>query len=628
MRQLLRETALRGGGVTARKRRTRHRIGCFIDTAERNMTLPAGQNQVAHAIANALIEGFDKHYRLFRSVSGNAKQRFEQADWPGQQRCIRERIQYYEDRVRECVARLHSEFHADSLDDNTWQQAKLLYIGLLVDHKQPELAETFFNSVTTKILHRKYFHNDFIFVRPAISTELIESSPPTWRSYYPNNAGLRASVKQIFLDFDWQRSFTDLDRDVDYIMRAVLAHVGGEWPAREANLQLQVLGSAYYRNKAAYVIGKAINGHHEYPFMVSVLHDRKDGLFLDTILLEPWRVSVMFSLSRAYFQADMHVPSENVDFLRSLMPKKPRSEIYMMLGLGKQGKTMFFRDLIDHLRHSNDNFIEAPGIRGLVMLVFMLPSYPYVFKVIKDKFGSSKDTDRETVKRKFLMVKQVDRVGRMADTLEFSDIALPERRFSPELLEQLEDLAPSMIERDGSTVVIRHCYIERRMTPLNMFLEKATAEETDHAVYEYGNAIRELAVANIFPGDLLWKNFGVTRYGRVVFYDYDEIEFLTDCNFRRIPPAPSPEYEMSGEVWYSVARNDIFPEEFATFLLSTPKVRASFMKYHKDLLDVKFWQDTQQRIRDGHLQEFFPYPEELRLARRFAQPEASAGQDA
>jgi isocitrate dehydrogenase kinase/phosphatase len=205
----------------------------------------------------------------------------------------------------------------------------------------------------------------------------------------------------------------------------------------------------------------------------------------------------------------------------------------------------------------------------------------------------------------------------MADTIEYSDIALPAHRFSPELLEQLDQLAPSMIERDGDTLVIRHCYIERRMIPLNIYLETANEEQIDHAVYEYGNAIRELAVANIFPGDLLWKNFGVTRYGRVVFYDYDEIEFLTDCNFRRIPPAPSPEYEMSGEVWYSVQRNDIFPEEFATFLLSTPKVRAAFLKYHRDLLDVKFWQETQQRIRDGYIQDFFPYPEELRFARRF-----------
>ena len=133
------------------------------------LNLPAG-NPAAAGIARALIEGFDKHYRLFREMGRSAKQRFEAADWPGQQRAVKERIQFYDDRVQECVSRLREDFHADSIDDATWQQAKLLYIGLLLNHRQPECAETFFNSVTTKILHRDYFHNDYVFVRPAIST--------------------------------------------------------------------------------------------------------------------------------------------------------------------------------------------------------------------------------------------------------------------------------------------------------------------------------------------------------------------------------------------------------------------------------------------------------------------------
>jgi isocitrate dehydrogenase kinase/phosphatase len=241
--------------------------------------------------------------------------------------------------------------------------------------------------------------------------------------------------------------------------------------------------------------------------------------------------------------------------------------------------------LIAHLRHSNDQFIEAPGIRGLVMLVFTLPSYPYVFKIIKDVFGSSKNMDRATVKRKYLLVRQVDRVGRMADTLEFSNVALPRSRFHPDLIAQLRQLAPSVIEEDGDTLVVKHVYIERRMTPLNLYLDKASEEQVDEAVREYGQAISELAIANIFPGDMLWKNFGVTRYGRVVFYDYDEIEYMTDCNFRKIPPAPNEDMEMSGEPWYSVGPRDVFPEEFATFLLGQPKIRKAFIKHHRNLLD-------------------------------------------
>ncbi|GAA5184085.1 bifunctional isocitrate dehydrogenase kinase/phosphatase [Niveibacterium umoris] len=578
--------------------------------------LATGGN-TAQAIAQALIDGFNRHYRIFSETSRSAKQRFEAADWQGELRAVRERVQFYDERVTETVMRLHAEFNADKLDNQTWQQVKLLYIGFLINHKQPELAESFFNSVCCKILHRTYFHNDYIFARPAISTEYIQSYPPTYSSYYPNEGGMRANVKRVIEDFGWQIPFEDLDRDVDYILRAVEAHLG-EWPAREVNCQIQVLYSPFYRNKAAYIIGKAINGYAEYPFAIAVLHTPEGKLYLDTILLEPWRISLLFSLSRAYFLVDMEVPSGYVQFLRSIMPNKPRSEIYTMLGLGKQGKTMFFRDLVSHLLHSQDQFIIAPGIRGMVMAVFTLPSYPYVFKIIKDQKAIQKEMDRATVKRKYQMVKQVDRVGRMADTLEFSDAALPRHRFHPDLITELRELCGESIEEEGDTIVIKHLYIERRLTPLNLFLEKADEAQTDHVVQEYGSAIREMSQANIFPGDMLWKNFGVTRYGRVVFYDYDEIEFMTDCNFRRIPPAPNEDVEMSGEVWYSVARNDVFPEEFGTFLLGLPKVRQAFMKHHADLLDASFWQETQRKIREGYVEDFFPYPQRLRFEQLYA----------
>ena len=572
----------------------------------------------AHQIALAMIQGFNKHYTLFRQTSREAKTRFEAADWLGVHKAVKERIRFYDDRVDECVERLRHEFDAASIDDATWQQIKLLYIGLLLNHKQPELAETFFNSVTTKILHRNYFHNDFIFVRPTISTENLEGDDTqTYRSYYAKEEGLRGAIHEIIADFTWQRPFADLERDIEHIYHAVHRFLNG-MPRREVNFQIQVLASAFYRNKAAYIIGKAINGASEYPFAIPVLHDDAGQLYVDTILLDAWRIGLLFSLSRAYFMVDMEVPSGYVQFLRSSMPAKPRSEIYIMLGLGKQGKTMFFRDFIYHLHHSEDQFIMAPGIRGLVMLVFTLPSYPYVFKIIKDVFGSSKEMDQATVKRKFMMVKQVDRVGRMADTLEFSNVMFPLKRFDDEVLDELRRLAPSKFEIDGDQLIIKHLYIERRMEPLNIHLDRMdksnNVEGLEHAIKEYGSAIRELAQANIFPGDMLWKNFGITRFGRVVFYDYDEIEYMTDIHFRKIPPAPDFETEMSGEVWYPVHRGDVFPEEFATFLLGSPMVRKLFLKHHKDLLSPTFWQEAQAKIRSGHVEDFFPYPQELRFA--------------
>jgi isocitrate dehydrogenase kinase/phosphatase len=563
----------------------------------------------AFAIAQALVDGFDRHYRLFRETTAAAKRRFEQADWHGQQRAQAQRIEYYDQRVNEAVARLRSDYDIAALSMDTWQQAKLHYIGLLTDHHQPELAETFFNSVTSKLLHRSYFRNDFIFVRPAISTEYIENDEPaarpTYRAYYPTKDTLRETWARVVTNFQLEREFENLDRDVEHVVQAMVSALGGFRP--RANFQIQVLSSLFYRNKGAYVVGRIINGFNETPLALPILHGRDGKLVIDAALFGEDELLMIFSYARAYFMVDMEIPSAYVQFLRGLMPRKPRAELYNCLGLQKHGKNLFYRDFLAHQRHSSDKFRIAPGIKGMVMLVFDLPSFPYVFKVIKDFYPPQKDTTREQIKRKYLLVKQHDRVGRMADTLEYSNVAFPRQRFEDELVAELKHFCGSLLEEDGDVLVIKHLYIERRMIPLNIYLQEAGPEQVAHAVVEYGNAIKDLVAANIFPGDMLWKNFGVTRHGKVVFYDYDEIEYLTDCNFRRVPEPRNEEEEMSGEVWYTVGPKDVFPETFGPFLLGNTQVREVFMAHHADLLDAAFWQGHKQRIAAGHLHDVFPY---------------------
>lgn len=582
----------------------------------------------AYDVALAMLEGFNRHYQLFSETNRAAKQRFEAADWHGQQRAQRERIEFYDKRVDEAVERLQTEFDVNALSDDIWQQVKLHYIGLLINHQQPELAETFFNSVTTKILHHRYFRNDFLFVRPAVSTEYIENdepaSLPTYRAYYPTRDTLRETLLRIVTNFQLKREFEDLGRDIDLVMNALHGTVGSV--RLRANFQIQVLSSLFYRNKGAYLIGKIVNGFNETPMVLPILHNDHGQLVIDTALFTQDDLLILFSFARAYFMVDMAVPSAYVQFLRSLMPRKPRSEIYSALGLQKQGKNAFYRDFLYHLRHSSDSFGIAPGIKGMVMLVFDLPSFPYVFKVIKDWYPPQKDTTREQIKRKYLLVKTHDRVGRMADTLEYTSVAFPRARVSEALVAELKEFAPSQVEEDGDALIIKHLYIERRMIPLNIYLQDATREQIEHAVIEYGNAIKDLVAANIFPGDMLWKNFGVTRHGKVVFYDYDEIEYLTDCNFRKVPEPRNEEEEMSGEVWYSVGPKDVFPETFAPFLLGNPAVREVFMKHHADLLDPAFWQGCKDRIIAGHVHDVFPYEAHRRFVhqRRVHPPAAES----
>jgi isocitrate dehydrogenase kinase/phosphatase len=586
--------------------------------------LPAIDDTPAFKIARALLDGFDRHYRLFSDTSRAAKQRFERADWHGQQRATRERIAFYDERVRETRSRLQIEFDAEVLPTSVWQQVKLLYIGLLIDHRQPELAETFFNSVTTKILHRSYFHNSFIFVRPAISTSYIEIdealAPTTYRVYYPTLETWRETWVQLVRDFDLQLPFEDLERDAGSVVAELQRRLGDVQP--RTNFQIQVLSNLFFRNKGAYVVGKIVNGGQLIPIALPLLHTAEGKLAIDTVLHTEDDMEMLFSYARAYFLVDMPVPSAYVQFLRTLMPRKPRAEIYSAVGLHKQGKNSFYRDLLHHLRHSSDKFRIAPGIKGTVMLVFDLPSFPYVFKLIKDFYPAHKKITREQVKGKYQLVKRHDRVGRMADTLEYSKVALPLARFEPELVEEMQRFCASMIETtdgngDAQEIIIEHAYIERRMVPLNLFLKDATAagdsDAIERATVEYGNAIKDLVAANIFPGDMLWKNFGMTRQGKVVFYDYDEIEYLSDCNFRHVPEPQEGAAQTGNEVWFDVGPKDVFPKTFGPFLLGNAQVRQAFLKHHPELLDPDYWNLHKQRIQAGAMLDVFPYEPQRRF---------------
>jgi isocitrate dehydrogenase kinase/phosphatase len=584
---------------------------------------PRGNGAVASpdVIASVLLEGFDRHYALFRDCARAAKRYFEAGNWLAIGHVARDRIDFYDRRVAETVERIERDYRfglpASGGDDAFWSQVKQRFIGLIVEHRQPECAETFFNTVSSKLLHRTYFHNRCLFVRPAASTEYLDDGAPSYRCYYPRRQGLRAALIDLVLDLRLTPRFDDFRADLRHVLAAMRRRLPRPFVI-DANFQIQVLSSLLFRNQTAYAVGRVVNGVHMYPFVAAMKRRGDERLYVDTLLTDPTELALLFSANRAYFLVDMEVPSAFVDFLRTIVPDKTASELYTMLGLQKHGKTLFFRDFLHHLKHSTDQLVEAPGIQGLVMCVFTLPSYPYVFKVIRDRIAPTKDTDATRVKQKYALVKHHDRAGRMTDILEYSNVAIPRERFTDPLMAELQASIASQLERDGDHVIIRHVYIERRLVPLNLFIRTADDAAKMRAVRDYGNAIKDLAAINIFAGDLLFKNFGVTRYGRVVFYDYDEIEYLTDCRFRTIPEAPAGVDELSGDVWYPVGARDIFPEEFATFLLTDPGVRQAFLAFHADLLDARWWRAMQDANRGGRQIEVLSYPESIRFRRKAA----------
>jgi isocitrate dehydrogenase kinase/phosphatase len=567
-------------------------------------------------VAQIILDGFNRHYSLFRQYSREGKDCFEHADWPRAAQVSRERIQGYEKRVRETVETIHRRFPQAGEQSDLWPRVKIVFIGKLMDHLQAECAETFYNSVACRVLHRDYYKSEYIFWRPAISTEHLEGTQPTYRSHYPGSDGLRRSLLEILTGFDLVTPFENLRRDLRYLERYVLEKRSSAWKPKP-NYQIQVLDSLFYRNKAAYVVGRMINGDVVQPFVIPILRRDNDTLVVDALLMRPKDVAILFSFSRAYFLVDMEVPSAYVRFLLSIMPRKSMVDLYAMLGLQKQAKTLFYREMHHHLNHSRDDFQVAPGVRGMVMLVFTLPSFSFVFKLIKDRFDPPKTVSRKEVEEKYLLVKYHDRVGRLADTLEYSNVAIPLNRIEPSLLRELRESAASSIEIDGDVLVIRHVYIERRMEPLDNFLAHASGSERKQTIRDYGNAIRDMAGANIFPGDMLKKNFGVTRHGRVVFYDYDEICYITQCNFRRVPPARDYDDMMSDTPWYSVEENDVFPETFGPFFFSDKTDMAWFEKDHAELMTADWWKRTKSNILKGNQADIFPYPENRRFRNRY-----------
>lgn len=566
--------------------------------------------------ARIILNGFEAYFAEFQNITLGARSRFENGDWLDIHAASRDRIDLYKVKVRSVLGTVELVAGEELRSYDFWRDARKVYAGLIRNHSNFEIAETFYNSVFNAVFEHRQVRNDYAFVFSSQGDIPLSDTSPVLRQYRLNGS-LREMLHELLTDYRLSVPYEDLERDIAQIARSVDEELA-EIPGFELDLddiRLEVISNHFYRNKGAYIVGRILSGKASMPFVLPVLHNEDGGIFIDTVLFGSDRVSVVFSFTRSYFMVDATIPSQYVLFLARLMPAKPISEIYTSIGFNKHGKTYYHRSAVRHMESTTDKFVIAPGIKGMVMSVFTLPSYPFVFKIIKDRFTPPKDMTREEVKGKYRLVKRADRAGRMADTQEFTNLAFARDRFSEELMEELMEVAPSLISQHGKALIIGHLYVERRMTPLNLYLQDATDEDVDAVMDEYGNAIKQLAAANIFPGDMLLKNFGVTRHGRVVFYDYDEIVPLLDCNFRKIPEPRNEEEEMASQPWYSVGPNDIFPEEFRLFFSGNRRARKAFDAKHSDLYDALFWQSLQTQIQSGYVESFYPYRRRLRFAR-------------
>jgi isocitrate dehydrogenase kinase/phosphatase len=579
-------------------------------------------NRLASKAAATMLAEFDAYLARFAEVTGRAKARFEARDWRGAQADVAERLALYTEHVKAALGDLPRVLGRHVSDSSVWTAARECYALLIVGRDDCGVAETFFNSVTRRILTTVGADPMTEFLAPSLGTgrstvRQSSESRPIFRTIAARHVN-EALVRELLGSFSWGVPYRNLDDAVVRIaaaVRAGLAEQGAEWVTAHG-VTVELLDSVFYRNKGAYLVGRVRHGEQStevVPLVLALLNTER-GIVVDAVLLSADEASVVFGFSWTYFRAATDRPRAVVEFLHSIMPHKRVDELYTSIGHNKHGKTELYRGLVRHMAESDASFERAEGDEGLVMSVFALPSFNVVFKIIKDTFGQPKTTTRRAVMDKYRLVFLRDRVGRLADAQVFEHLAFPASRFPEPLLAHLLETAGESVRVEGDEVVLVHCYTERRVTPLNLFLKRADAGAARDAVVEYGNAIKDLAAANIFTGDMLPKNFGVSRHGRVIFYDYDELTLLTECNFRQLPRASSLDEEMAAEPWFYVGEHDVFPEEWAAFLVPPGKLRDVFLTSHADLLGIDFWREMQERQLAGEIPDVFPYRPERRLA--------------
>mgnify|MGYP003631072584 CR=1 len=571
---------------------------------------------VTRRLAMAILNGFDAFFAEYKNITLGAQARFEGADWHGAQKAMRDRLDLWKQK-RRIVAEAAYTITGGSVEDrDNWEIAKQEYAELIQNHDNFEIAQSFFNSIYCYIFNHEKIRDLHTFALTSVEHCAPVSSESILRRYRFDGDNAADIAKSLLIDCEFNIPWEDLDRDVGFIMNVVNRELIPKIRDRSKEIYVETLESLFFRNKAAYLVGRIVSGDFSMPFVLPILHSENNSIFVDTVLSDPDDISILFSFSRSYFMVDTSVPSEYIAFLHRLMPHKEIFELYIAIGMPKHGKTEFYRFAVNETTNSDSPYIIAPGIKGMVMLVFTRPDFGYVYKVIKDRFTPPKDMSQEHVRKCYSLVKRWDRGGRMADTQEFNNLAFDRRRFSDELIAELEKEAPSKVSVKGNALLLKHVYVERKMTPLNLYLKDCNEQQLDSVMGEYGNAIKQLAAGNIFPGDMLLKNFGVTRHGRVVFYDYDEICPLTDCNFRKLPEPKNDEQAMSSQPWYEVKPEDVFPEEFRLFFSGNQRAKKVFDSLHSDLYDPAYWQGLQEIIRNGYVADVFPYRKKQRFQQR------------
>ncbi len=572
------------------------------------------EKRIATLAANVIYEALNTYQARYKGITQRARLRFKNRDWHSMQRDAAERLRLYKDVVDHIERRIKYLLVGRAQNKQVWEQIKTVYSGMIAGNHDWELAETFFNSITRRIFVTVGVDRKIEFVNTDFDSSRNHCAEAVFQTY-TGQKSTADQILQILIDYPLLAPFHNASHDAAQVAAKIERHLHDHGFSGIID-RIEMVRSVFYRGMGAYLIGRIHADSKLVPLALALLH-LPGGIVVDAVLLDEDDVSILFSFTRSYFHVVVDRPYDLINFLKSILPRKRIAELYIAIGYTKHGKTEIYRELLDHLMVCHeDRFDIAPGKPGMVMIVFNMPDYDLVFKLIRDRFEEPKNTTRRQVMEKYDLVFRHDRAGRLVDAQSFEHLKFDACCFSEQLLAELKQAAGSTVRIEDKNIIVNHAYVERRVTPLDVFLEQAEEAEASKIVVDWGNTIKDLAVSNIFPGDILLKNFGVTRHGRVVFYDYDELCLLTSCNIRKLPESADYDDEMAAEPWFYVDKNDVFPQEFRNFLGLPESLQEVFLQHHADLFEVDFWLQAQQAIQAGNLPHIYPYARSCRIERK------------
>ena len=338
---------------------------------------------LTYLLAQKIENGFVTYMELFNTYTRLAPTYFSEKAWHATHLNNKQRLRLYKDLLFPLAAECSEMLGDKAADSVSWKKIKSEYQKLIENRPDLELAETFFNSIIRKAFPKMTIDEELMFVMEGFDVCAVRESDKLLRTY-PSFLGLEKNIRQILDDYNFGAPFMDKEQDIKFLIASVKKVILTRYRVG-ADTKTQILRSVFYRNKAAYLIGRTFLGHKWMPFIIPVVHGDK-GVFVDTLIFDPNLMSSMFSFTRSYFMVEAEVPSQVVGFLSSVIPHKKIHELYNAIGFNKHGKTLFYRDFLHHLDVSNDQFEVAAGIKGMVMTVFTLPSFNIVFKLIKISF--------------------------------------------------------------------------------------------------------------------------------------------------------------------------------------------------------------------------------------------------